>query len=65
MTEGNLEKLVESRDILSYSYSEVKGCQGSHGGEYLQLISPSGACMGIGSWSTPTPETSGLTIDVY
>jgi hypothetical protein len=65
MIEGDLEKLVENRDILSYSYSEVKGCQGSHGGEYLQLILPSGACIGIGSWSTPTPETSGLSIEVY
>jgi len=67
MTEGDLEKLVENGAILSYTCSGggVRGCQGSHGGEYLQLILPSGACIGIDSWSTPAPETSGLAIDVH
>jgi hypothetical protein len=65
MTEGDLEKLVENGDILSYSYLEVKDYQGSHCGEYLQLNLPSGACIGVSSWSTPAPETSGLRIGVY
>ena len=61
LSDEDLDKLVESGEIVSYSYVE---------GDYplsqsIALEFPSGRKLGVHSWSTPAPESSGLSFETY
>jgi hypothetical protein len=63
LEDPDLDRLVAEGDIESYGYAEIRG----HGREAdyhsIVLHFKSGNKLAIHSWSTPAPESSGLSCE--
>lgn len=61
LEDEELEKLVSSGAIVSYLFTE--DYERGIGSQSLEITFPGGQKLLVGSWSTPAPESSGLSVD--
>lgn len=62
LEDEDLIRLVESGDIVSYSFVDCDGWRGVPS-QRTEITFPSGNKLIASSWSTPAPESSGLSVE--
>lgn len=61
LEDDDLEALVSSGAILSYNFTE--DYERGIGSQSLEITFPGGQKLLVWSWSTPAPESSGLSFE--
>lgn len=63
LEDDDLEALVSSGVIQSYTFTENYNESEVVSSQSFELTFPGGQKLLVGSWSTPAPESSGLTVE--